>query len=255
MMLVRQFLRDTLWVAIGYTVLLLAALTPAILFWPRFQKALPTIQEMIPFESIRRFVEHVEVDGYWPYFCVQQFFKGGSLFGLAAAALIGSGLIAREADQKTAEFLLSRPISRRRVLLTRWAVAVVLITAPIFITSLLGMWISTWVDESLALGEVLCASAFTSLFLVMLLSATVLLSTICDHQLKAGLIVIGVVLLQFALYLVETVNDWSLFSMIDVEVYMRIGGGGFPWWQAGVFAGASAIMVSGAVVLFERRDF
>ena len=119
MTLLRQWLRDGWWILLGYVVILEAALVAAILYWPKFRDNMPAIAKLVPFESLQRLMDSVEIAGYWPYLAVQQWFKGCSLFGLAAAAFLTSGVVARDADQKTAEFLLSRPVSRSRILLTR----------------------------------------------------------------------------------------------------------------------------------------
>ena len=146
MTLLRHWLRDGWWILLGYIVILEAALVAAILYWPKFRDNMPAIAKLVPFESLQRLMDSVEVAGYWPYLAVQQWFKGCSLFGLAAAAFLTSGVVARDADQKTAEFLLSRPVSRSRILLTRWAAAVVLVVAPVYLTSITAIWISA-VDE------------------------------------------------------------------------------------------------------------
>ena len=254
-MLVRQYLRDHLYIAAGYLVLLTAALAAAVLYWPDFRDNIPAIAKLVPFQSLQELLEEVEVRGYWPYFCIQQFFKGCSLFGLAAAALFGSGLIARDADQRTAEFLLSRPVSRRRILLTRWATAGVLLTVPVFLSSLAGMWMGAWVDEPLPMAPYLSGSTYLSLFLLMLLTITVWMSAIFDHQLKAGVILIGLVLLQFALYLVKVVGDYSLFALVDVDLLVPMIDGQFPWLQSGIFAGVTVVFLVLAIRQFEQRDF
>ena len=255
MTLLRQWLRDTWWILLGYIVILEAAMVAAILYWPKFRDNTPAIAKLVPFESLQRLLESVEVAGYWPYFAVQQWFKGCSLFGLAAAAFLTSGVIARDADQKTAEFLLSRPVSRRRVLLTRWAAASCLVVLPVYITSISAIWISPAVDEQLAWGDVLLSSTYMSLFLVMLVSFTAMISAMSSHQLRAGIILIGVMLLNFAFYLVQGFDDFSLFKTVDVWVFMQIQAGELPWIAAGSFVVCTIAMLVIAQHVFQRRDF
>ncbi len=253
--LVRQFLRDTLWVAVGYLVLMTGALAAAVFYWPDFRDNMPAIYKLVPFEALKDLIEGIDRFGYWAYFSLQQFFKGCSLFGLAAAALFGSGLVAREADQKTAEFLLSRPISRRFLLLVRFASAAVLVILPVFLSSLVGWWLSSLVGESLEAGPLMAASAYLSLFLLAQLAFCVWLSAGAEHQLKAGIVLIGLMLLQFALYLVKGVGDYTLFALVDVTTLAGIRGDAFPWWQTGAFLAATALFLLLALRRFERRDF
>jgi ABC-2 type transport system permease protein len=251
----KQFLRQSWWIAVGYFIILEAALVAAILYWPRFRDNMPAITKLVPFRAIQDLLASMEHAGYWPYLAVQQWFKGCSLFGVAAIAFIGSGIIAREQDQRTAEFLLSRPVSRRRVLLVRHLVLSLLITLPVFLSSISAVWISRGVGEYVGWGEVLVSSLFMSLFLWSLVSFTTLVSTWSTHQLTAGAVVVGVVLASFAMYLVEGINQWSPFALVDVRVFMAIHDGVYPWWAAGGFVLASLTMLHFADRHLAHRDF
>ncbi|MAB83697.1 MAG: hypothetical protein CMJ24_09740 [Phycisphaerae bacterium] len=255
MSLLRHWLRDTWWILLGYVVVLEAAMVAAILYWPRFRDNTPAIAKLVPFDSLQRLLESVEVEGYWPYFAVQQWFKGCSLFGLAAAAFLTSGLIARDADQKTAEFLLSRPISRSRVFMTRWFATCGLVVVPVYLSSISAIWISPAVDEQLEWGLVLLASTYMSLFLVMLVSFTAMVSAMSSHQMRAGIILIGAMLLSFAFYLIQEVDNFSLFKTVDVFVFMQISAGNFPWITSASFVVATVLMILVGLAAFRRRDF
>jgi ABC-2 type transport system permease protein len=251
----RQFLRQSWWIAVGYFIILEAALVVAILYWPRFRDNMPAITKLVPFRAIQDLLASMEHAGYWPYLAVQQWFKGCSLFGVAAIAFIGSGIIAREEDQRTAEFLLSRPVSRRRVLVVRHVMLSLLVTLPVFLSSISAVWISRSMGEYVGWGEVLVSSLFMSLFLWSLASFTTLVSAWSSHQLTAGAAVVGVALVSFAMYLVEGINQWSPFALVDVRVFMAIHDGAYPWWAAGGFVLASLTMLHFAVRHFAHRDF
>ena len=255
MSLLRHWLRDTWWILIGYVIVLEAALVAAILYWPRFRDNTPAIAKLVPFESLQNLLESVEVEGYWPYLAIQQWFKGCSLFGLAAAAFLTSGLVARDVDQKTAEFLLSRPLSRTRIFLTRWAATSALVIVPVYVTSISAIWISSMVNEQVGWSDVLVSSTFTSIFLVMLVTFTAMVSAMSSHQMRAGIILIGVMLLNFALYLVQELDQFSLFKTIDVMVFMRIHAGEWPWVTAASFVGATIAMLGIGLAAFRSRDF
>lgn len=255
MSLWRQFLRQRWWIAIGYFIVLEGAMVAAILYWPRFRDNMPTIAKLVPFKAIQDLLASMEHAGYWPYLAVQQWFKGCSLFGVAAIAFLGSGIIAREADQRTAEFLLSRPVSRRRILLVRHVVLTLLVTLPVFLSSISAIWISRSVNEHIGWGEVLASALYMSLFLWTLVSFTTLISAWSMNQMTAGAAVVGVALVSFAIYLVEGINQWSPFTLIDVRVFMAIHDGDYPWWIAGGFILTSLTMLHFADRRFGRRDF
>lgn len=255
MSLWRQFLRQSWWIAIGYFIILEGAMVAAILYWPRFRDNMPAIAKLVPFDAMQDLLKAMEHAGYWPYLAVQQWFKGCSLFGVAAIAFIGSGIVAREADQRTAEFLLSRPVSRRRVLLVRHAMLTLLVTLPVFLSSISAIWISRSVGEYIGWSEVLASSLFMSLFLWTLVSFTTLVSAWSVNQMTAGAAVVGLALVSFAVYLVEGIDQWSPFLLIDVKVFMAIHDGDYPWWISGGLVFASLTMLHFADRRFARRDF
>jgi ABC-2 type transport system permease protein len=251
----RQYARELLWLAVGYFVILEAAMVAAILYWPKFRDNTPAIAKLVPFQSLQDLLAAVQQLGYWPYFAIQQWFKGCSLFGVAAVAFMGSGIIAREADQRTAEFLFSRPISRRRVLLVRFAVLAMAAIAPIYLSSISAIWISPVVDERLGWAATLAASTYMACFVLLLAATTTLLSTLSTHQLRAGGILVGFILVSFAQYLVQGIDQWSLFATIDVWTFMRIQAGQFPWLRAVLFVAIAAAMLAAADRLLARRTF
>ncbi|MBC20345.1 MAG: hypothetical protein CMJ74_08815 [Planctomycetaceae bacterium] len=251
----RQYARGLIWLSLGYFIILEAALVAAIFYWPKFRDNTPALAKLVPFQSLQDLLTAVQQSGYWPYFAIQQWFKGCSLFGVAAIAFMGSGIIAREADQRTAEFLFSRPVSRRKVLRVRTAVLSFAVLWPVYVSSISAIWLSPAVDEALPWAATLWASTYMACFLLTLITATVLLSVISTHQMRAGIIIVGIILLSFAQYLIQGIDQWSLFATIDVWTFMRIGVGEYPWMASGCFLTASAAMFALAELLLKRRNW
>jgi ABC-2 type transport system permease protein len=255
MTLFRQYLREVWWIALGYFIVLEAAMIAAILYWPQFRDNVPEIAKLVPFQALQDLLDQVAQTGYWPYFAIQQWFKGCTLFGVAAIAFMGSGIVAREADQRTAEFLFSRPVSRRNVLLTRFSVLCLAAVVPVFVSSISAIWISPNVDEVLPWTATLAASAYMSLFLIMLCAFTTLLSVISTNQFRAGATLVGIILMSFAIYLVQSLDRFSLFTAVDVWTFMAIHQGDFPWGKASAFLGATIVQLGAADILLRRRMF
>jgi ABC-type transport system involved in multi-copper enzyme maturation permease subunit len=257
-MLFRQMLRQHAFLVVGYFFLLAFNIFTAILFWPDLRENLTEIAKLakfIPLEFAQDLVYLIEVHGYWAYFGVQQIFKGGGVVAMMAAALLGSLLIAREVDTRTAEFLFSRPISRVRLLLVRWATGLLLVVGPYVATTLLAWFGSRWVDESLAAHDVLLATLHLSLFISAVFSLSVALSCYAEHQLKPALIVIGIMLINLAIYLVKELWNFSLYKLIDLDVILPISGGDYPLWQSWVFVGVTVLSMAVAIRKIRIRDF
>ena len=197
----------------------------------------------------------MEEKGFWAYFSIQHFWKGAGIFGIAAAGLMGSGIVAREADQRTAELLLSRPVSRARILCERWCAGAFLLLGPFLIAALLGGWMAPDVGEFLPKGALLMAVAHCSLFLLAVYTLTTWLSSMFTHQLKAGILVLGFMLLNLAIYMVKELWFWSLYNLVDLDLTLGMPDGIYPWSQTLWLAAATAFFYAATLFSFTRRDF
>jgi ABC-type transport system involved in multi-copper enzyme maturation permease subunit len=255
MMLFRQYLEEHRFLAVGYFFLLLINILAGTYYWPELRDNFPEVIKLIPLEPLQEFVRAFETNGYWAYFSVQQFFKGAGMFGIAAGGLIGSGLVAREVDRRTAELLLSRPVSRARILFTRWLAGAFLLFIPYIGVALIGWAVAPQVDENLEFLLVLRGSCYTFLFILCAYTATVALSTRFSNQLKAGILVLGLLLMQLAIYMIDKLWDYSLYNLIDLDVVLPMDGGPFPWLEAGWLSAFTLLFYGLALWGFRSRDF
>ena len=254
-MLFRQYLGEPRFLAIGYFLLLFVNMFAGTYYWPDLRDNFPEVIKLIPLKPLQDFVAAFETNGYWAYFSVQHFFKGAGMFGIAAGGLMGSGLVAREVDRRTAELLLSRPVSRARILFQRWLAGAVMLLVPYLAVALYGWWAAPQVDEDLSFLLVVRGTLYTLLFILCAYTATVALSARFSHQLKAGILVLGLLLLQLAIYMIDRLWDWSLYNLIDLDITLPMDGGPFPWLEAGWLAAFTLLFYGLALWGFRRRDF
>jgi len=255
MMLALHYAREQRFLVMGYFGLLLINLIAGTLYWPEMRDNFPEIIKLIPIEPLQQFVRAFDEQGFWAYFSVQHFFKGAGMFGLAAGGLMGSGIIAGEVDHRTMELLLSRPISRARILFTRWSTGAVLLFIPFFAAALIGKSLASRVDESLAFTPLLQGTLYTFLFTLCCFTAATALSSRFSHSLKGGLLVLGFMLLQLAVYMIDKLWDYSLYNLIDLDVTLPIEQGIFPWLETAWLGGMIAWFYGLAYLGFRKRDF
>ena len=93
------------------------------------------------------------------------------------------------------------------------------------------------------------------LFLWTLICLVTVISCWANHQLTAGAVVVGVALVSFALYLVQGLDRFSVFTLIDVRVFMAMRDGSWPWWQSITLVVSGAIMLVIGDARLQRRDF
>jgi ABC-type transport system involved in multi-copper enzyme maturation permease subunit len=250
-----HYFREQRFLMVGYTLLLTLNMLAGALYWPEMRDNFPEMIKFIPFEPLQQFVRAFEQHGFWAYFCVQHFFKGAGMFGIAAAGLMGTGIVAREVDRRTAELLLSRPISRARILFVRWATGAVMLFVPFIAVAFATIPLAASVDETLNPWFLLQGTLYSYLFILVAFTATMALSTRFSHYLKAGMLVLGFLLMNLAIYMIQDLWDYSLYNIIDLDLVMPIADGYFPWYEAAWMGTITLLLYSLGLWGFRRRDF
>ena len=246
-----------------YAVILELMLVPAILLWPDVQPVVGTIGALFPMHDIRemfRAMASADRDAaYTAYAAVQLFFKGTNVVGVAAAVVFGPGMIARERENQTLEFLLARPVSRGRLLWSKFLVTALAITVPIFVTSWTAIPISTTIDEKLGFWPVTLAAFHASVFAITILAFTCLFSIKLRTQVHVAAAIGGLLILNLGMFFIPIVRVASVFRATDFYVYgpVMAGNVGFAglFWSTTVWLLLAAVAAwTAAWLLFRRAD-
>jgi ABC-2 type transport system permease protein len=254
---VRDQLRPLLWWALGVIVLILVTMFsyPAV----RDQNDLNDLWQDLP-EELRALVGGAETDLVSPagFLNSQYFALLAPILFLIYAIAMGSGAIAGEEEHGTLDLLLAQPVSRRRVLLEKFAGMAVSLTA-------LGVvaWLALWggaLAVDMDIGAGLLAAANVSVTLLGLLFGTLALAvgSISGRRTLSLAVAAGV---AFASYLLN-----SLAPVVDAPESVRwfspfyyfIGGdplrNGLNAGHVAVLLGLTAILLVAGIVVFDRRD-
>lgn len=255
-MMLRKTWGELRWMTVAYLLILEAMLVPAILLWPNLRGEMPAIGRLVPFEFAQRMIEGIsnrdESAAYLAYIAVQAFFKGVNVMGIAAAVLFGTGLIARERECQTLEFLLARPISRSRVLAGKFCVAAIAIVVPIFLVSWSAIPWSMTIEEELPFWELTLASAHSSLFVLAILAFTLICSVLARNQVQAAFAVGIVVISQVTIFFIQEIRVASVFRLSDFDVYGPIMAGNLG--AAQLLGGKSLWLAVSIIALYLVAD-
>lgn len=240
--------------ALAFTLVLELLLVPAVLFWPNFRDNLDALRGLMPFKAAREMLDQFGSAGAAGYVCGQQFFKACNTLGTAAAVLFAAGAVAGEAHRGTLEIWLSRPVSRKRLLLERWAGGAAAVAIPVFLTSATIPWLSGFVEEQIPLDAMLLCAAHQSALLLAFYSATFFFSTLGSNPLGIGFAMLLFAIFQFAIYLIERVTHYSLFRLADIPTFIEIcSSRSLDPSIVLPLLGVSAIFVIASLLAFERR--
>lgn len=247
--------RSLLWWVLGLAVLV--AITVASYPAVRDAPDVNQLMEDLP-EALKALIGESEIVSPPGYLNSQLFTFMLPIIFLIYAAMLGAGAVAGEEERGTLDLLLAYPVSRRRVVLQKFAgIAVVLI---VFSTAL---WLMIWVGALLVdmeIGAGRLAAVTSSLALLTLLFAAFALMLGCltgRRALSLGVcaaVALGAYLLNSLATLVDWLEPFRVLSpfyyFIDADPLRH----GLNPAHAAVLLAGSAILVAVAVPAFEQRD-
>ncbi len=183
----------------------------------------------------------------------QWFQVNGPATLLLLAVMLGCGLIAGEVSKGTIFFLLSKPVSRERILLTKYGVSM----GFLFVVSVIG---SISVEgASIALGHpqdilhLLVATVLLWLGALFPLGLSLFFSTISPDSVRP---LIFALLITVALALPATLPnglDWSLWRYwSSLDAYLS---GGLPLKEYLVCLVTAALPLLGALIVFRKKAY
>jgi len=182
------------------------------------------------------------------------------LLGSLVAVLLGGRLVAREEKDKTAEFLLTKPVTRGEVLNSKMAALGVLVTGLNLAVVLAGfVLLEVFTDAPYDLGAFLTVSWQTWL-LTLAFGAVGFLVAACAKRARAVTgASLGIVLGFYFVGGLSRVSEStraigfiSPFRFVQTDIVAGASGGG--WWRAAYFIGLAALCVLVSHIIYRRKD-
>ncbi|MEZ5965712.1 MAG: ABC transporter permease subunit [Planctomycetota bacterium] len=249
--------RETRVVALAYLVILELGIVAAIAMWPNLREEAAALGRLFPADFLKRMFTALsdpnQATAYNAYMAVQLFFKGTNIVALAFGVLLGTGIIARERENQTLEFLLARPISRSRVLRSKFLVVAAAMVLPIVLTSMSAVPLSWAVEEQLDWRRVLAASTHAAAFALVFLAATTAVSVVCRNQVHVAAVVGAFIIVQVVMFFVQVIRRASVFCLADFDVFgpLMMGNGVF----GDLFFGTTVWLLAAAAALYGLADW
>lgn len=222
--------------AFAYLLILELLCVPVLLLWPDIYADLQrsTLMRNLGdwYKRIGEGVSNRDEDVAYRNWCaVMLFFRSTNLVGTAAAVLFGTGLFARERENQTFEFLLSRPVSRSSLLWQKFWPVALCVTLPIFLVNASALFWSRCIELTLPPWELFLASLHAAIFVLAFLAATTWVSIRLRVQAHVAAAVGAFAVVQVGLYLTQRIRPFTLFRLADFDWYGPILCGNTPAWQ------------------------
>lgn len=182
-----------------------------------------------------------------------------TLVGSVYAALLAAGMLAKEENDRTAEFLLSKPVTRTSVVLQKLAAVLtnlLVLNAAIAAASFACIgFADERVETDILAWYLLAAFALH----VTVAAVSFLLSAIMRRTRSIVSLALGIVFLSYALHVLAGLSGTfgflrhaSVFSYVDAAAIVEHGG--LSGGKTAIMALASLLCLAGAVGYYRRKD-
>jgi ABC-type transport system involved in multi-copper enzyme maturation permease subunit len=194
-------------------------------------------------------------DSYDGYIWSQWFSKNGPEILAILAAVLGASLIASEVNKGTIFFLLSKPVSRDRVLLTKYLVSALILLGVMLLSSAAILVAAAVVGHPQQVGGVLISTVLLWLGMLFVLGLALLFSVLFHDVLRPLIFSLLLTLLLSVPGLIPntSLNAWNLtFYWSNFAAYQ---GTAFPLKALIICLVAAMVPVALAIPLFRKQAY
>ena len=178
----------------------------------------------------------------------------------AFSIYLGASVLSREEQNKTAEFLLAKPIGRSQVISSKLVELFIYITLINMMVWLNGILWTGFISGFAETFNEISIMHLYGLFICYFFGALGFLITVLMKRGKAIVgPAIGIVMFMYMLDMILRITDKAQFLLyLTPFKYMNIdvltADYQMEWWRPGILAGASLIMVTGSYFYYRRKD-
>jgi ABC-2 type transport system permease protein len=225
----------------------------------------PEVQKMSGLDEIMKSPAFQALLGKVPDFTSFDGFITLELFTLASLVICGyiafltASFLAGEIEMKTIDLLLAQPVTRVRLVVTRY-VALIPVVILLVAALLAGLYIGTqYMGIAASYGWLAYALVFAGAFMLAFGGISLFISALLSDGRTAAIVSLG---LLFVMYFMETIGEsveklsivrsLSLFHYVqysNVMVYHDLNLG-----NLGILIGVAVVFIALAVYTFHRRD-
>lgn len=180
----------------------------------------------------------------------------GSIFSI----VLSSNILLKEEYNKTAEFLLSKPITRKEIFLTKYTVFAFNTVALNFIAALIGIVSIQLVKTAEYNIKTFLMLSFCTLLLNFLFGTIGLfVSTLIKRSKPITSLAIGIVLICYFIFTISKITESAdIFGYLSPFKYVNLDisnpAYGIDFWQLLYFIGLSGLFTFLSFRLYKRKD-
>jgi ABC-2 type transport system permease protein len=210
----------------------------------------------LQFKGISNVTDLLSILGFYAVNNVIYMMVLGSIF----AVVLGSNILLKEEYGKTADYLLTRPVTRAEVFLTKGAVIVLYVFILNLVTAVAGfICLEIFKNGPFRVEAFLVLSLYTFLLNLLFGVSGLFLSTLVRKPKSVTTFSIGLVLIMYFIYTLSKITEsisklgyLSPFKYVNMDVINQSYR--MEWWRIAYFTGISLVLVVISYHLYKRKD-
>lgn len=210
----------------------------------------------LQFKGISNFSDLLSVLGFYAANNVIYMMVLGSIFSI----VLSSGILLKEEYERTAEFLMARPLTRSEIFFSKYAITVLYIFLLNLITSLAGfIFIELVKTGPFSIKSFLILSLYTLLLNLLFGAIGIFISTLVKKPKPITYQCIGLVLILYFIYtlskITENGSEWgylSPFKYVDMDVINP--NYSLELLNVIYFVGISVLLIVFSYIFYKHKD-
>jgi len=210
----------------------------------------------LQFKGISNFNDLLSVLGFYSVNNIIYMMVLGSIF----AIVLSSNILLKEEYNKTAEYLLTRPVNRSEIFFSKLAVLLLNVFLLNLVTSLAGFICIELVKRGhFSIGSFLILSTYTLLLNILFAAIGLFISTLIKRAKPVTTFSIGLVLILYFIYTLSKITESASkigyispfrFANVDaINPYYSL-----EFWHLAYFIGISLLLTGLSCRLYIRKD-
>ena len=183
-----------------------------------------------------------------------QYIKNIGQFGLIVAIVLTMGVVAQEIERGTMAMLLTKPVERSVVLLSKWVAGVLSILLGLVLASIGFTFYTLVLFGRFELADFIVLNSLIAVFLVFYLTLALLASTLARTQAIAAAIAFGGLVLVMIIDALPSIGDYFPSQLLSWGGSL-FGGAPQTAWPALITSLVMiGIFLAGAILRFQREE-
>jgi ABC-2 type transport system permease protein len=211
---------------------------------------------MLQFKGVSNFSDMLSVLGFYSINNIIYMMVLGSIF----AIVLSSNILLKEEYNKTAEYLLTRPISRSEIFMSKLAVIFINVVILNLVTAMAGFISMELVKTSpFSIRAFLILSLYTLLLHFLFAAIGIFISTLVKRGKPITTLSIGIVLICYFIYTLSKITEsaskigyLSPYKFVNVDAINPAYS--IDFWHLAYFIGISLLLTRIAFRVYKRKD-